>query len=228
VRHPAITAAAILFFLNAGWVVSFLFFGASVVLTGDLPSALAQGRIYDAFGPDVTLVAHGLLAAVSLLSILAGLWLWRARRIGAVLGAITLAVGPVFWYGFGLPIPPYIAVLQLVLLGVAWKSLHRRSSPGYRPGHRHAASATVELTWRAAYIFRMAPLGALSQAWTSAEASLSLGWRLSGLYRFDELWVGLAEGPEYDDYASGFGLYAEQALRRLSDRLRERRGLASG
>ena len=41
----------------------------------------------------------------------------------------------------------------------------------------------------------MAPLGALSQAWTSAEASLPLGWQLSGLYRFDELWVGLAEGP---------------------------------
>ena len=33
----------------------------------------------------------------------------------------------------------------------------------------------------------MAPLGALSQAWTSAEAALPLGWRLGGLYRFDEL-----------------------------------------
>jgi hypothetical protein len=70
----------------------------------------------------------------------------------------------------------------------------------------------------------MAPLGALTQAWTSAEASTPLGWQLSGLYRFDDLWVGLAEGPEFDDYASGSGLYAEQALRRLSDRLRERRG----
>ena len=52
---------------------------------------------------------------------------------------------------------------------------------------------------------------------------LPLGWQLRGLYRFDDLWVGLAEGPEFDDYASGSGLYAEQALRRLSDRLRERR-----
>ena len=55
-----------------------------------------------------------------------------------------------------------------------------------------------------------------------------LGWQLSGLYRFDDLWVGLAEGPAFDDYASGTGQYAEQALRRLADRLRERRGLASG
>lgn len=44
----------------------------------------------------------------------------------------------------------------------------------------------------------------------------------------DELWIGLAEGPEFDEYASGSGLYAEQALRRLSDRLRERRGPATG
>ena len=74
----------------------------------------------------------------------------------------------------------------------------------------------------------MAPLGALSQAWTSAEASLPLGWQLSRLYRFDELWVGLAEGPAFEDYASGSGIYAQQALRRLSDRLRERRGSTTG
>jgi len=74
----------------------------------------------------------------------------------------------------------------------------------------------------------MAALGALSQGWTSAEAALPLGWQLSGLYRFGELWVGLAEGPEFDDYASGSGQFAEQALRRLSDRLRERRGPTTG
>ncbi|HSM18549.1 MAG TPA: hypothetical protein VK845_16295 [Gemmatimonadales bacterium] len=74
----------------------------------------------------------------------------------------------------------------------------------------------------------MAPLGALSQAWVSAEASKPLGWHTNGLYRFGEVWIALAEGPEFDDYASGSGQEAEQALRRLSDRLRERRGLASG
>jgi hypothetical protein len=44
---------------------------------------------------------------------------------------------------------------------------------------------------RATYSCRMAPLGALSQAWTSAEASLPLGWQLSGLYRFEDTWIGL-------------------------------------
>jgi hypothetical protein len=74
----------------------------------------------------------------------------------------------------------------------------------------------------------MAPLGALSQAWVSAKASLPHGWQISGLYRFDDLWVGLAESPDFDDYASGSGQFAEQALRRLSDRLRERRGSTTG
>jgi hypothetical protein len=51
----------------------------------------------------------------------------------------------------------------------------------------------------------MAALGALSHAWTSADTALPLNWRIGGLYRFDELWVGLAEGPEFDDYLSGSG-----------------------
>jgi hypothetical protein len=70
----------------------------------------------------------------------------------------------------------------------------------------------------------MAALGAQTQAWTSAEASLPLNWLMSGLYRFDDLWIGPAEGPAFDHYASGTGQYAEQALRRLG----ERRGSASG
>ena len=70
----------------------------------------------------------------------------------------------------------------------------------------------------------MPPFDALSQAWTSAEASLAI----SGINGFDELWVALGEGPAFDDYASGTGGYAEQALRRLADRLRERRGRATG
>ena len=74
----------------------------------------------------------------------------------------------------------------------------------------------------------MAPLGALSQAWVSAEASVPLGWRVSGLWRFDDLWIALSEGPAFDDYVSGSGQHAEQALRRLADRLKERRGSVTG
>lgn len=74
----------------------------------------------------------------------------------------------------------------------------------------------------------MPPLGALTLAWTAAEAALPLGWQVSGLYRFGQVWIGLAEGPTFDDYVSGSGRYAEQALLRLGDRLRERRGSVHG
>jgi hypothetical protein len=39
---------------------------------------------------------------------------------------------------------------------------------------------------------------------------------------------GSAEGTEFDDYASGSGRYAEQALRQSSDWLREPRGSTTG
>ena len=74
----------------------------------------------------------------------------------------------------------------------------------------------------------MAPLGALSQSWVSAEASLPLGWQISGLWRFEDLWIALGEGPAFDDYLSGSGQYDYQALQRLADRLRERRGPTTG
>jgi hypothetical protein len=84
-------------------------------------------------------------------------------------------------------------------------------------------------TSRAAYHLQsVAPLGALSQAWVSAEAALPLGWQISGLWRFGDLWLALSEGPAFDDYRCGTGRYADQALRRLSDRLREHRGLTTG
>ncbi len=71
-------------------------------------------------------------------------------------------------------------------------------------------------------------LGALTMAWIAAEAATPLEWRLSGVFRFDELWVALCEGPQFDDYAAGTGQYAEQALRRLADRLRAQRRVAPG
>jgi hypothetical protein len=74
----------------------------------------------------------------------------------------------------------------------------------------------------------MAPLGALSLAWVSAEAALPRGWRVAGLWRVADRWVALSEGPGWDDYLRGSGEYADQAPRRLADRLRERRGPVTG
>jgi len=45
---------------------------------------------------------------------------------------------------------------------------------------------------------------------------------------FDALWIALSEGPDSDDDASGSAQYAEQALRRLANRLWERREPTTG
>jgi hypothetical protein len=74
----------------------------------------------------------------------------------------------------------------------------------------------------------MAPLGALSQSWVTAEASVPVGWRITGLWRFGDVWVSLSEGPGFADYLSGSGQYDYQVLQRLIDRLRERRGSTTG
>lgn len=65
-------------------------------------------------------------------------------------------------------------------------------------------------------------------AWVAAEAASPIGWHVAGLWRFDDRWIALSEGPGFDDYLSGSGQHADQALRRLADRLRERRGPMTG
>jgi hypothetical protein len=74
----------------------------------------------------------------------------------------------------------------------------------------------------------MAPLGALSQAWVTAEASLPLGWEITGLMRFGDEWIAFSEGPSSDEHIEASGAFVVQALNRLAERLRERRGSATG
>lgn len=78
----------------------------------------------------------------------------------------------------------------------------------------------------------MSALGALSQAWITAEAALPLDWRLIGVWRDAEApdtWTATATGPAQPvDTETGQGRDPVQALHRLADLLRERRGSASG
>jgi hypothetical protein len=128
-RDPAIAAAALLFVLTGvGWLVAHGYAVTYYVVTHERPFILGfqagSGRIYETYGPDAAVLAMGLFAMVSAISLVAAFWLWQSRRRGAILAAITIAIGPIFWYGFGLPIPPWIAALQVVLLVAGWRSLH--------------------------------------------------------------------------------------------------------
>lgn len=76
------------------------------------------------------------------------------------------------------------------------------------------------------------PLGALSQAWVAAEASLPLGWLLLGVTRDPRLpdkWTAVAIGPlQPTDVETGKGDQPERALNRLAEALRARRGSVTG
>jgi hypothetical protein len=79
---------------------------------------------------------------------------------------------------------------------------------------------------------QMSTLGALSQAWVSAEAALPLGWRLIGVWRNAEspdTWTATASGAvPAVDLEVGRGQDPVQALHRLADSLQVRRGSLSG
>jgi hypothetical protein len=78
------------------------------------------------------------------------------------------------------------------------------------------------------------PRTGLSRDWIEAEASLPVGWRVSGLERFpDESWRAWAlPGPHAGDPEAppteGRGAAPGHALRALSRAAREMRGPASG
>jgi hypothetical protein len=53
----------------------------------------------------------------------AGWLLWQGERSGAVLALILLVPEAIFWWGFDLPLPPILAVVRVVAIGLAWESL---------------------------------------------------------------------------------------------------------
>ena len=77
----------------------------------------AGGRVeVDLTGDEKTLLA-------GLLEVLAGVWLWRGLKQGALLGVVLSAVNAVFWVGFALPIPLIGGPLRILLLMLGWRSL---------------------------------------------------------------------------------------------------------
>lgn len=61
--------------------------------------------------------------AVCLLEAVAAGYLWGGHRIGAYLALGLMLPGAVYWWGFDLPYPPVMAVVQIVLLAVGWSGL---------------------------------------------------------------------------------------------------------
>lgn len=127
-RSLAATAASILFFISGvGWFIGGVPVLVHIMASRELPIVFGirggSGPIYETFGIDGVIVGQTLFDILHVLEIVAGFWLWKSLRKGAVLGILTIALGPIFWIGFGLPIPPIYALLTLPVIVAAWKTL---------------------------------------------------------------------------------------------------------
>jgi hypothetical protein len=135
-RQPAITAASILCYIQAvGWPIGL----ASPTIfmiryhTFQVRSFPGTGEFRGLAGPfavlgiDAVILLTLLFIAMNLLYILAGYWLWKSNRKGGILAICLLGFSAVFWWGFGLPIPPIVGLLLACLLALGWKSLRGES-----------------------------------------------------------------------------------------------------
>lgn len=140
VRTPRVIALVILILLDGvGWAIAMLP-GLNYAMThGQLqlvripvgfapdlqfgPEIRGLSGPFEALGIGASVVAGLLFVVVSSLKVLAAWWVWNLRKDGAVFELILLALSALFWYGFGLPIPPLFGIALIVLLGLTWKSL---------------------------------------------------------------------------------------------------------
>ena len=84
----------------------------------------AYGRgPFERIGISTTVPLLAAFLLVGSLEIAAGWLLWSADKRGAILALVLLPLGAIFWWGFGLPIPPIFAVVRMVLIVLNWEHL---------------------------------------------------------------------------------------------------------
>ncbi len=121
-------AAVLLWIVALGWALPAPWLMWWVVARGRLPVLPFIGEPNG--GPFYLSLPHGafvVLLGVSFVLGMAQVWagwlLWNGQRSGAVLQFAFLPVEAVLWYGFGVPIPPVLAAVRIILVVLAWPSL---------------------------------------------------------------------------------------------------------
>jgi hypothetical protein len=84
--------------------------------------AYGQGP-FEQVGLPTTIPLLAAFLLVCLLEAVAGFFLWRGYKSGAVLALVLLPVGGIFWWGFALPIPPIFALVWTLLILLGWQTL---------------------------------------------------------------------------------------------------------
>lgn len=125
----SIRVAAIIFILvGAGFGLSAIPVIRYILRNNDLPVMMFGIRAFsgpfERFGWSTFTVLLGVFAVLSLLEVLAGIWLWSGSKQGAILGLVLSGVNLVFWIGFALPFPLILGPLRVLLVLFGWRSLH--------------------------------------------------------------------------------------------------------
>jgi hypothetical protein len=89
------------------------------VLDGSTPIGMAGGL-------NAVIVLGFILVAVSVLEVVAGLWLRHSLRKGGKLGIIIQPFNVFFAYGFGIPALYELVPAWLILISLGWQSLRQR------------------------------------------------------------------------------------------------------
>jgi hypothetical protein len=124
------TASTLLLFFGLGSSVADPLLLAYVAYYHTAPILPLIGDVLDdttpigmAGGLNAVLVLGIGLVAVSILDVLAGLWLRRSLKKGGKLGIILQPFNLLFAYGFGIPGLYVLAPLWLILIFLGWRSL---------------------------------------------------------------------------------------------------------
>jgi hypothetical protein len=121
-------SAALMWLVAAGWGIPAPFVASYLLRERVLPTLepighLMGGGFFGRFSPEVFAVLLGLFAALSALEAFAAWLLWQGEPLGGLMTVALLPVELVFWAGFGVPIPPLMAIARIGLLAAGWSSL---------------------------------------------------------------------------------------------------------
>jgi hypothetical protein len=126
--NVGLRVAAVLLWLNgAGFGVFTLPAMRNLLLRRELPLVMGfkayGGGAFERRGLHTTVWLLAAFLFVCVAECAAAWLLWGGHRSGAVLALAILPFAGVFWWGFALPFGPVLALLEVALILVNWRSL---------------------------------------------------------------------------------------------------------
>jgi len=120
-------AAILLWFNGVGFGVFTLPAMRNLWSGRDLPMVMGfkayGGGPFERLGLQTTVWLLAAFLLVCVAECLAGALLWGGHRGGAVLALAVLPLAGAFWWGFALPFGPIMAIPEVVLILLNWRSL---------------------------------------------------------------------------------------------------------